>query len=257
MLSKENVKFIQSLRLKKQRDIHQQFIIEGNKLVVDFLNSDWEISHLLGTTEWIAQIPARVRKKPGQITEISDNELKRLSSLKTPNQVLAVVRKPEYSMNWEEIISDLSIVLDKIQDPGNFGTILRIAAWFGIKNVICSLSTVDLYNPKVIQATMGALLHVKIHSVDLVKFLTKFSETGLPVYGTDLHGKNIYESHLKHIGIIIFGNESRGICDEYTPFVSEKIGIPGFGPPGKKIESLNVAVAAAVVCSEFMRRKMI
>lgn len=254
MLSKNNLKFIRSLRLKKHRDIHRQFVIEGDKVVRDLLHSDWEIIHLFATPEWLSQIPAQDMKKPGQVTELSDRELKKISSLKTPNRVLAVVMKHEYLLNWEEMASDLTLFLDGIQDPGNTGTILRIAAWFGIKNVCCSTNTADVYNPKVIQATMGALLFVKVHYVDPVLFLRECSDKNIPVYGTFLEGKSIYEANLTSNGLIILGNESRGISDDCSRFVTERIAIPGFGSPGTAMESLNVAIAAAIVCSEFRRR---
>jgi len=254
MLSKKNLKLIQSLKYKKQRDIHQQFIVEGDKVVRDLLHSDWEIPHLFATPEWLSHLPAGDKKKPGQITELSDRELKKISTLITPNRVLAVVMKPEYSISWEEIASDLTLFLEEIQDPGNLGTILRIAAWFGIKNVCCSTATADIYNPKVVQATMGALLFVKVHYVESVPFLRECSERGIPVYGTYLHGNTIYETSLAYNGLIVLGNESRGISGDCSTFVTEKISIPGFGSHGKAMESLNVAVAAAIVCSEFRRR---
>ncbi len=254
MLSKRNLKFIQSLRFKKQRDIHRQFIIEGDKVVKDLLHSDWEIPYLFATPDWLSQLPAGDKKKPGQIAELSDRELKKISTLKTPNKVLAVVMQPQYSLNWEEIASDLTLFLEEIQDPGNAGTILRIAAWFGIKNVCCSRSTADIYNPKVVQATMGALLFVKVHYVESVPFLRECSERGIPVYGTYIHGKNIYEASLAQNGLIVLGNESRGISGDCYPFVKEKISIPGFGSYERGMESLNVAAAGAIVCSEFRRR---
>jgi TrmH family RNA methyltransferase len=254
MLSKKNLKFIQSLRYKKQRDNHRQFIVEGDKVVKDLMNSDWEIPHLFATPEWLSRLLAGDKKKPGQITELSDRELKKISTLKIPNHVLAVVMKPEYSISWEEIASDLTLFLEEIQDPGNLGTILRIAAWFGIKNVCCSKATADIYNPKVVQASMGALLWVKVHYIEPVSFLRECSARGIPVYGTYLDGKNIYGASLVKNGLVVLGNESRGISGDCSPFVTEKISIPGFGSPGRTIESLNVAVAAAIVCSEFRRR---
>jgi len=255
MLSKGNLKFVQSLRIKKHRDIHQQFIIEGDKLVTGFLHSDWIVTQLLATSEWLEQQSEWVKKKPEQTIEITHHELNKISAHKTPNQVMAVAKKLDYSMNWKEISSHLTIFLDEIQDPGNFGTILRIASWFGINNVVCSISTVDLYNPKVVQATMGALLKVKVHYVEPVPFLTEFSKSGVPVYGTLPGGKSIYETPLVQKGVIILGNESHGISNELSSFITDEISIPEFGSFGKEIESLNVAVAAGIICSEFRRRE--
>lgn len=222
-----------------------------------FLHSDWIVTQLLATSEWLEQQSEWIKKKPEQTIEITLRELKKISTHKTPNQVMAVAKKLDHSMNWKEISSHLTIFLDEIRDPGNFGTILRIASWFGIKNVVCSISTVDLYNPKVVQATMGALLHVKVHYIEPIPFFTEFSKSGLPVYGTLPEGNSIYETPLEQKGVIIFGNESHGISNDISSFITDEISIPEFGPSGKEIESLNVAVAAAVVCSEFMRKKMI
>jgi len=254
MLSKNNLKFIRSLRSKKQRDIRRQFIIEGDKVVKDLMHSDWEVTHLFATPEWLSQLPSRDVKKPGQITEVSDRDLQRLSTLKTPNRVLAVVTKPEYTLDWKEVLSDLTIFLDEIQDPGNVGTILRSAAWFGIKNVCCSTTTADVYNPKVVQATMGALLLVKVHYVEPVPFLRECEDRRVPVYGTYPDGQDIYDLPLAKSGLVIFGNESRGITGNCSPFVTKRISVPGFGARERAMESLNVAVAAAIVCSEFRRR---
>ncbi len=223
-------------------------------MVKDLLHSDWRVTHLLGIAEWLSQLSEGDRKKTDQITEVTDHELKKISTLKTPNRVLAVARKPEYSLSWEEIPSELTLFLEEIQDPGNLGTMLRIAAWFGIKNVCCSLSTADIFNPKVIQATMGALLFVKVHYVESVPFLKECSERDIPVYGTFLEGTSIYEANLTSGGLIILGNESRGISNDCSRFVTERISIPGFGSHGTAMESLNVAAAAAIVCSEFRRK---
>lgn len=255
MLSKGNIKFIKSLRLKKQRDIHQKFIVEGDKLVKEFLHSDWIVSQLVTIPEWITSLPAGLAEKPDQVVETTTRELKKISTLITPNQALAIIEKPDFPIDWEELKGGISFFLNDIQDPGNLGTILRIAAWFGINNVICSDSTVDLYNPKVVQATMGALLHVKVHYVNVKEFIPEFLRTGLPVYGTYPKGNNIYETKLETRGMIILGNESQGIPKNFDPYVTQRISIPGFGPHSKEIESLNVAVSASIIGAEFRRRE--
>ena len=256
MINKGSIKFIHSLRLKKQRDIHQKFVVEGDKLVKEFLSSDWHISELFGLPEWLTKLSSEIIEKPGQVHEVTDLELKKISTLITPNQALAIVEKPDYTLNLEELKREISLLLCDIQDPGNLGTILRIAAWFGIHNIVCSHSTVDLFNSKVVQATMGAILHVNVHYVNAKEFLSDFSKTGLPIYGTDHRGKNIYEANLETKGIIIMGNESQGIPTDFDQYVNPWISIPGYGSHSKKIESLNVAVATAIVCAEFRRREI-
>ena len=220
-----------------------------------FLHSDWIVSHLFATADWLAKKQEEIKKEPGQTVEITLRDLNKISAHKTPNQVMAVVRKFDYTMKWEEISSNLTLFLDDIQDPGNFGTILRIAAWFGINNVVCSISTVDLYNPKVIQATMGAILQVNVHYVEPAPFFDEISSLNLPVYGTVPEGKSIYTTTLQQKGVIILGNESHGISNHLSSFVTDEISIPEPDPSGHEIESLNVAVAAGIICSEFRRRE--
>ena len=256
MLSKGNIKFIHSLRLKKQRDIHQKFIVEGDKLVKEFLQSGWTVSYLFACPGWLADLPAGFVDKPELLHEVSAPELRKISTLTTPNQALAVIEKPDFRINPDDINNGFTLLLDDIQDPGNLGTILRIAAWFGISNVVCSPSTVDVFNPKVVQATMGALLYIEVHYMNTTEFLSEFSQSGLSVYGTFPQGKSIYETKLERKGIIILGNESQGISNELRQYVTQQISIPGYGPFSSRIESLNVAVAASIICAEFRRQEM-
>ncbi|UCG27275.1 MAG: RNA methyltransferase [Bacteroidales bacterium] len=254
MISRSDIKFIRSLRIKKFRDINHQFVIEGDKLVAEFLNSSWTVSHLLGKDEWLNGLSENLKTKPERITEVTDQELKKLSLLRTPHNVMATVRIPSAPIDWEELTCGLSIFLHDIQDPGNLGSIIRSAGWFGIGQIICTPSTVDVYNSKVVQASMGSLLNVNVHYCNPEEFFNTYSRTGLQVYGTCLEGKNIYDCDLDNAGVIIMGNESRGLSDQYSPFVTRKITIPGFESHDHPVESLNVAVAAAIVCSEFRRR---
>ncbi|MBW8060589.1 MAG: RNA methyltransferase [Solirubrobacterales bacterium] len=266
MLSKKQIQLIGSLKFKKFRVQYNLFIAEGVKIVSELLGSPLEIRLLFATksAERIAYSAER-KERSIEVCEITEKELKGISSLTTPNEVICAVKIPEYSLNLKEIMSSLNLVLDNINDPGNLGTIIRIADWFGIQNIICSENCVDVYNPKVVQATMGSIARIKVHYVDLVKFLKEVNENKkeiggikgikeikeFPVYGAVLNGENIYQKKMCKNGLIILGNETEGISDAIVAFVTDKISIPSFG----RAESLNVAVAAAIVCSEFRRRE--
>jgi len=254
MLSKNKTKFINSIKKKKYRELYHCFFAEGEKLVDELLRSKIQITDILSTSEWLEKnkqnIPSEI-----EISEITDAELKKISSLSTPNKVLAIAKQPELCYKNYEIQNDLSIVLDNINDPGNLGTIIRIADWFGIKNIFCSKESVDSYNPKVVQASMGALYRVKIHYVDLDLFLPQFSEIeNFKIFGTFLEGENIYNVKLCNNGFIIMGSESHGISDYIKPHVNKKLFIPNFPGDIKTSESLNISVATAIICSEFRRR---
>lgn len=252
MITKNQIKHINSLKSNKFRKTYNEFIVEGVKLVDEILNSNFKISSLFATENWITEnennLPENI-----EITEINEKELKNISGLTTANEVLAIVKIPENSINTDTIFTDLVLVLDKIRDPGNLGTIIRTADWFGIKNIICSNDTVDLYNPKVIQATMGSVTRVNVHYTDLAEFLKEAPEN-FPVYGTFLEGENFYTSKLPTNAIIVIGNESNGISKEIAGLINRKIFIPPFSSKQKQTaESLNASIAAALVCSEFRR----
>ena len=255
MLSKNKIKFINSLKLKKFRDINSLFVAEGTKLVDELINSNLPIHLLISTTDWKANFPFAGNVK--EHIECNKSEIKKISQLKTAADVIAIAEYPKYSFSLSEIVSQLTLVLDGIQDPGNLGTIVRLADWFGIKNIICSNSTVDLYNPKVVQATMGALLRVKVHYFDLADF---FKEVGLSkdisVYGTYMQGENIYQSELPEKALIVMGNEGNGISSEVEPFITKRIAIPNFAKGQEESESLNVAVATGIILSEFKRQML-
>ena len=185
---------------------------------------------------------------------VSYEDLKQISTLKTPHNALAVVHIPEQKTELPDILDHFCAALDMVQDPGNLGTIIRAAGWFGIRNIVCSENCVDVYNPKVIQASMGAILHVTVHYCDLKKFLVSAARSNVPVYGTMLDGKSIYDHKPVKKGIILFGNESKGISEDLIPFITEKISIPKFSNAKEGIDSLNVGMAASVVFSEFMRK---
>ena len=239
MLSKNQIKFVRALELKKNRKREGVFVAEGPKVVGDLLRAGYEATMVFSTHE----------RQGAQL--VTDEELRRISFLQHPQEILAVFRIPV--MEEEAAIDDtqLSLALDGVQDPGNLGTIIRIADWFGIRSIFCSTDTADVYNPKVVQATMGSLAHVNVVYTDLVKLL---SDTHVPVYGTLLDGKDIYREELSATGIIVMGNEGNGISQEIRKLVSRKLLIPNFHPSSETAESLNVAIATAITCSEFRRR---
>jgi TrmH family RNA methyltransferase len=253
MISKNQLKFVNSLKQKKFREEHNLFIAEGTKIVHELLKSNIIIKQIFGTSDFF--IKNQIGKSIERY-EVKANELERLSALATPNDVLAVCEIPHYQLNKDELKDKLTLVLDNIKDPGNLGTIIRIADWFGIENIICSDETADAFNPKVIQATMGSIARIKLHYIDLTDFFEGFKQ--LPVYGALLGGENIYTSQLSANGFIVIGNESKGISDNLLPYINHKISIPSyshFKEGGGEAESLNAAVATSVICSEFRRRK--
>ena len=243
MISINQKKFVNSLKQKKFRTEQGLFIVEGVKLVQELLQSHYQISVIYATKNWIEN-NGEIRSC--KVTEVSEKELQRISSLTTSNEVLAVVEQKKLQL--VDLNSQLNIAIDKIQDPGNLGTIIRTADWFGIQNIICSEDTVDLYNPKVLQATMGSFFRMNIIYTDLAKFFSENS--ALSIYGALLDGENIYQKKLNPEGaILLMGNESKGISKTIEPLITEKISIPNFG----KAESLNVATATGIICSEFKR----
>lgn len=247
MLSKNKVKYIQSLTQKKFRDKFGVFIAEGEKLVNELM--PFFSIEILVVDEGLE---GDYKKHcDGELVVATPAEIKKISNLTTSRQVFAVFKKAKSILKMDEINDALTLCLDGIQDPGNLGTILRIADWFGIKNVVCSTDTVDVYNPKVIQASMGALARVKVFYQDLGSF---FSQVKIPVFGTFLEGANIYKETLPQKGIIVMGNEGNGIRPEVEKFVDYKLFIPPFPVNAQNVESLNVGVATAILCAEFRRR---
>jgi RNA methyltransferase, TrmH family len=255
MLSKNKFKLIRSLASKKTRIETGLFIAEGEKLVSELLNSVFEVLYVIGTEEWFQVNPDLHFIHNIEKFVLDQKELNKLSSLKTPQNVICVVKIPEYKLNFSDLKNKLSLMLDTIQDPGNLGTILRIADWFGIDNVICTQSTVDLYNPKVVQATMGSISRVKVYYEDFGKTIPVIKSLGLPVYGTTLNGENIYEASLNNYGIIMMGNESKGIDKKWQQILDRRLFIPFYPIDRQRPESLNVATATAIICSEFRRRR--
>jgi len=262
MLSKQKIKIVSSLKHKKFRDELRLFVAEGGKNVV-YLSRKFSCEMLFATQNWLKNNHISAK----ETFEVKNaDELKPVSFLTTPQEVVAVFQIPvpllfqpqgEISCKQNEISpfgrNDLSLALDCVQNTGNLGTIIRIADWFGISNIFCSHDTADVYNPKVVQAAMGALANVNLHYVDLQQFIKKAKESEIQIFGTFLDGKNIYQQKLPKSGIIVLGNEGNGISAEIANLITEKLFIPNFSAKNQTSESLNVAVAAAIVCSEFRR----
>lgn len=249
MISKNKIKEINKLQQKKFRDENNLFIAENPKVVTELLKT-LDCKFIAGTKEFFSLHNIFAEEKE----ETSYEELKKLSLLTSPQQVFALFHKPKYNLDKNITSGQICLALDDIQDPGNMGTILRIADWFGIENIFCSSHCADVYNPKTVQATMGALARVKVFNVDLPSFLKEQKETGVPIFGTLLDGKNIYEQNLSNNGIIVMGNEGNGISKEVEQQITKRLFIPNFPANRPTSESLNVATATAIICSEFRRR---
>ena len=239
-ISKNQFKLITSLSQKKYRQKHNLFVAEGVKVVQELINSSFKIETLFCLEDFSADITE------AKIVRVTENDLKKISNLKTPNKVLGLFQIPE-----EKIVEnkDLIIALDAINDPGNLGTIIRLCDWFGVSKLICSKDTVDCYNQKVVQASMGSLTRISINYVDLVEYL---SETNLPTFIADMDGENVYKTNLPKEGILVMGNEANGVSATIKKLVTNKISIPRFGKT-QETESLNVATATAILLSEFKR----
>lgn len=240
MLSKNEIKYIQSLCHKKQRQKDGLFIAEGSKLVDELINSNYTVKKIYGTESWVSNHTTSI-----ETITVSDMELEKISGLQSPNQVVAIAVQKKLTVS-PVLTQNLTIVLDGIQDPGNLGTIIRIADWFGIKQIIASMDTVELYNPKVIQSSMGSFLRVNLWYQSLEKLL---ENPGVSVYGALLHGSNIHNETSITEGILVIGNESKGISEGLLPFIDHPVTIPRIGGA----ESLNAAVATGIILSHLKK----
>jgi TrmH family RNA methyltransferase len=256
MLSNSRIKFIRSLRLTKFRREEGLFVIEGDKLVREALdkstNPDFKIHSLYATSEWFRLNSSTYPIGSIDNHQVGNKELKQISSQKTPNMVLALVEKKNHDINNISFEDGPVLYLDQIQDPGNMGTIIRIADWFGLKTIICSNNCVDHLSLKVVQATMGSIFRVAVMEAELDRWIGKIKDQ-VPIYGTLLEGKNIYSEKFDRKGIIILGNESNGIRPEFYRFITNKISIPRIKREGPGPESLNVSIACGIILSEFFR----
>lgn len=248
MISKATIKKIHALDMRKFRRNERLFVAEGPKLV-DELCATMKPFYIAALPEWISENAKIVSGTEYDI--VTPDELQRASLQKNPQQVIALFPIPEHRFCTEQLKNELVLMLDGVQDPGNLGTIARIADWFGIRNILCSAETADIYNPKAVQATMGALARVKFHYTDLIQLLSQYDG---PVYGTFLDGENIYGQELSENGIIVMGNEGKGISQGVGEMINRRLYIPNYPIGTQTTESLNVAIATSIVCAEFRRR---
>lgn len=253
MISRNKMQYVISLQRKKVRDSERLYIIEGDKIVKEYLMSGKRVVSLIGKSGFIGSLPADLLKSTDEIIPVSYDELRKISTLSTPHNALALIPMPEDELDQDALSTSLGVALDFIQDPGNLGTIIRAAAWFGIRNVICSKNCVDVYNPKVIQASMGAMLNVRVYYLDLEDVLENACARGVTIYAAVLDGPSLYTSEPGNSGIILLGNESRGISDELMKYVTVKLAIPKFTVAEYGIDSLNAGMAASIIFSEFAR----
>jgi len=242
---------VQSLKQKKFRDIHRCFVAEGSKLVLDLVGSSFIIRHIFATEEW-----TRDHLMPNDLPVdlVKPSEMERITALATPSPVLALVEMPEEVLPAVLLPEKLTLVLEGIQDPGNFGTIVRIADWFGIGQIICSYGCVDLFNPKVVQSTMGSITRVRVTYDDLENFFQSIG-SDVPVYGMMLDGEDLFAADSAANGIIVIGSEAHGISDQVDNYITHRLTIPYYpATRDNHAESLNAAVATGIVCGEFRRR---
>jgi len=240
MVVKSQIKLIKSLQQKKYRIQNGMFVVEGKKVVQELLESTFKVYKVFATD------PSAVIAQSDILEIVSTAQLRQMSGLKNVNSVIGVFYIPRKEA---ETYDDWTLVLDDLRDPGNMGTIIRLCDWFGIQNIVCSENTVDCYNPKVLQASMGSIARVNIIYVDLKSF---FKKNHLPVFGAFMYGNSVYEEQLPEAGILLMGNEANGISQELEALISTKIAIPQFAK--KTAESLNVATATAILLNEIRRR---
>lgn len=253
MISKNTIKRVNQLALKKFRQKEKLFLVEGDKMILELANSEWDIDELFITSEFEpfvkeAGVAAR------SIHIVTQQELKQISLQKTPQNALAVCKTPIGDTLPEFLNESLSVYLDSIQDPGNLGTILRICDWFGIGNIFVSPDTVDVFNPKVIQASMGSFSRVRVYECTFQEMKILSVKSNATLYGAFMEGANIYNHQLAAKAVLVMGNEGNGISEETEKLIDQKLSIPNFSENKQRAESLNVSVATAILCSEFKRR---
>ena len=247
MISKNLIKLIKSLEQKKYRKREKLFVAEGPKVVGDLM-ALMAPQRIIATSEWYKE------KKISEDVVVTEDEIRKVSFLQHPQDVLALFGLPEMEeLPVEQLRDHLTLALDDVQDPGNLGTIIRLADWFGIEHILCNQGTADAYSPKVVQATMGSIARVKLHYNNLAEYLEQLQNT-VPVYGTFLDGNNLYAEKLSPSGIIIMGNEGNGISEQVERYVTKRLLIPSYPAERPTAESLNVAIATAITCAEFRRK---
>lgn len=243
---KADIQFVRSLADKRVRDRERLFVAEGAKLVEEIMASALTIRCVYTT---------RAELRGERVELVDRRDMERISQLKTPTDTLALVEQPTYEFDIRRVADSLVLALDGVQNPGNLGTIIRLADWFGVEDIVCSAECADCFNPKVVQATMGAILRVRIHYTDnLARLLHTASECGAQIYGTLLEGENIYEHRLEQRGVVVMGNEGRGLSEECRNVLTDKLFVPPYPIDVATSESLNVAMATGIVLAEFRRR---
>lgn len=252
MLSKQLQKLIRSLEQKKYRKESKLFVAEGGKTVCDLIAAGVPCEKILATKEWLMSHPLDTK---AQVIEVTSDELSRVSFLRAPQGILGLFKQCDDTIDPTIATKELCLALDDVQDPGNLGTIIRIADWFGIEHIFCSIGTADIYNPKTVQATMGAIGRVKVHYTNLPHLLATLKEQ-TPIYGTFLDGENMYDKEIQNRGIIVMGNEGNGIGSDCAKEITEHLFIPNYPIGRETSESLNVSMATAIICAEFRRRAM-
>lgn len=243
-MTKQEIQFVRLLADKRNRDQEHLFIAEGDKLITEIIASGLKVRNIYAIEGHLS----------GKAEVVSAKEMERISQLKTASSSLAVVEQPRHKTPATAPTNALCIALDGVQNPGNLGTIIRLADWFGVEDIFCSQDTADCFNPKVVQATMGAILRVRVHYLHLADFLARTAAAGTPIYGTMLDGENIYSTHLTPNGVIVMGNEGKGVSAECARSFTHRLLIPSYPPERQGSESLNVAMATGIVCAEFRRR---
>ena len=254
MLTKATQKLIRSLDTRKGRRKEGLFVAEGPKLVGELLGH-FPCVKIVATEAWAAQSMGHVEGQ-ARVEMVTEEELRQLSLQQTPQQVLALFRIPRDEASLAETAAkQLCVALDGVQDPGNLGTIVRLADWFGVRHIWCSSGTADVWNPKAVQATMGGLARVHVHYIDLVSQLQALPPS-VPIYGTDLRGQNLWQTTLQPFGVVVMGNEGNGVSDEVAALCRQRLLIPNYPAGQPTTESLNVAMATGIVLAEFRRRQM-
>ena len=256
MLTQNQIKQIKSLQQKKFRLEKNQFVAEGPKLVEELMsNSSYSFDCVYAKNEWLSIYSEKLKEKSISFIEVNDKEIERRSGLNNPNLVLAGLKIPEVKLSDKIVGSEFILVLDQIKDPGNMGTIIRTADWFGINHIVCSDNSVDIFNPKVVQATMGSISRVNIFYTDILSFLTN-NQKKATIYGAFTNGENIHNTKIVENSIIVIGNESNGISEKMIPLIHKKIAIPmNNNAKEMKPESLNASIATAIFCYEFSKKR--
>ena len=251
MLSKNQAKLVRSLQSKKQRSQQGLFVAEGNKTVLDLIEGQMDLLFWCATPSWLEKESGLLDRLETKVLEVDPKVLSQISSHQSPQGLLGVFKIPEIQISDQQFSSGLTLMLDKINDPGNLGTLVRIADWFGIQHVVCSPDCVDVFNPKSVSASMGSLARIQVHYTSLVELFQNASAKypGIGIYGAILHQPSVYEASLPKDAWLVLGSESHGVSEDLLPHISHPISIPAFGGA----ESLNVATAGAILCSEFKR----